>query len=122
MINHLESFYLNHKEPNQSCLLALKNIILTHDKNITSEWKYGMPFFYYKGKMFCYLWVHKKFKKPYIGFIEGIHINDANLIQENRARIKIMLFNPNEDLPKEMIELILEKAIKLYLDGVVKIK
>jgi hypothetical protein len=122
MMNHLESFYLNHKEPNQSCLLALKNIILTHDKNITSEWKYGMPFFYYKGKMFCYLWVHKKFKKPYIGFIEGIHLNDANLIQENRARIKIMLFNPNEDLPKELIELILEKAIKLYLEGVVKIK
>ncbi len=61
----LDNFYLQQSEPTQGCLLALREIILKQDKNITAELKYGMPFFCYKGKMFCYLWVHKKYKQPY---------------------------------------------------------
>lgn len=121
MINQLENFYLKHDEPNKSCLLALRSIILSYDNNITAEWKYGMPFFYYKRKMFCYLWIHKKMKLPYIGFVEGTHLDDSFLIKENRSRIKIMLFDPNIDLPLLQIESILGKAIKLYTDGIVKI-
>ncbi|SDF39305.1 protein of unknown function (DU1801) [Mucilaginibacter pineti] len=118
----LDNFYLQQPEPTQGCLLALREIILKQDKNITAEWKYGMPFFCYKGKMFCYLWVHKKYKQPYIGLVEGQRFNHPSLIVENRSRMKIILFNANEDLPVEIIEHILNNALDLYRNGVIKIK
>jgi hypothetical protein len=79
-------------------------------------------FFCYKGKMFCYLWVHKKNQKPYIGIVEGKHFDEPFLIQEDRSRMKIMVLDPNEDLPLKAIETILQKAINLYKTGVIKLK
>lgn len=66
-----DSYFNAIPEPTQSCLLALRNLILSHNPSITPEWKYGMPFFYYKGKMLCYLWTNKKTGQPYIGFADG---------------------------------------------------
>ena len=60
MLNSIDHFYLQKEEPVKSCLLALRDIILMQDNHITAVWKYGMPFFCYREKMFCYLWVHKK--------------------------------------------------------------
>jgi len=59
-MREIDDFYLQKEEPVKSCLIFLRNYILNYDSNITEAWKYKMPFFCYKGKMFCYLWVHKK--------------------------------------------------------------
>lgn len=117
-----DNFYFQYNEPISSCLLALKNIILLQDENITAEWKYGMPFFCYKGKMFCYLWVNKKQQKPYIGIVEGNRINHPDLISEKRSRMKIILFDANIDLPINTIQLILKQALNLYILGIIKTK
>lgn len=117
-----DNYYAQQEEPGRSCLLALKEIILSQDVHVTAAWKYGMPFFCYKGKMFCYLWVHKKYKQPYVGMVEGKHLNNPQLITEKRSRMKIMLFDPNKDLPLETINAVLQEAIDLYKKGVVKIK
>ena len=116
MISDLDNFYLQKEEPEKSCLLALKDVILKHNSEITAEWKYKLPFFYYKGKMLCYLWIHKKFKKPYIGFVDGNLINHVDLIQEKRARMRILVIDQNEDLPIGKIKLILEQAIKYRIN------
>lgn len=113
-MKQLDDFYLNQEEPIKGMFLALKEIILKQDNNITNVLKYGMPFFCYNGKMFCYLWIHKKLKQPYIGIVEGKHFDESFLIQENRSRMKIMLLDCNEDLPLEQIEMIVEKALDLY--------
>jgi hypothetical protein len=110
----LDDFYLKFEEPIKSTFLALKDIILHQDKEILMSWKYGMPFFSFKGKMFCYLWLDKKTQQPYIGIVEGKHFEENYLIQGDRSRIKIMLFDPNSDLPIEKIEFIIQKAIDLY--------
>lgn len=117
----LNDFYLRQPEPVKSCLLALRKIILSTDKDVTSAWKYGMPFFCYKGKMFCYLWVHKKFEQPYLGIVEGKRIEHARLIQEKRSRMKIMLFEPHKDLPIKTIQSILKQTLNLYKTGIVKV-
>lgn len=121
-MNALENYYEQHEEPIKSCLLALRTIILNQNEDISASWKYGMPFFCYKGKMFCYLWVHKKYGQPYIGIVEGKHFEEPFLIQEKRSRMKIFLFDPNEDLPLNTIQNIIQKAISLYQTGVVKLK
>jgi hypothetical protein len=41
----IDDFYSKQDEPIKSTLLALRSIILAQDKEITNEWKYGMPFF-----------------------------------------------------------------------------
>src|SRR5476651_55188 len=111
MISDLDNFYLKNSEPINSCLLALRDIVLKQYKDITVEWKYRMPFFCYKGKMFCYLWVHKTYHQPYLGIVEGKRIDYPNLIIEKRSRMKIMLFDEDKDLPVEIIEKILQQAL-----------
>ncbi|MGG9964248.1 DUF1801 domain-containing protein [Ferruginibacter sp. SUN106] len=122
MLSNIDNFYFKKEEPLQSCLLALKEIILSQNKDITSAWKYGMPFFCYKGKMFCYLWVHKKTLQPYMGIVEGKHFNHPKLVIEKRSRMKIMLFDADKELPVKTIQLIIQQAIDLYKTGVVPLK
>lgn len=116
----LDNYFLSQEEPVKGCLIALKQLILSLDKEITNEWKYGMPFFCYKGKMFCYLWVHKISKQPYFGIVEGKRIEHPSLLIEKRSRMKIMLVDPGKDIPVKTITKILKQALDLYKNGVIK--
>lgn len=118
----LANFYLKQEENNKACLLALRDLILSQDHNITNVWKYKMPFFCWKGKMFCYLWINKDTKQPYLGIVEGKNFSDPVLIQEGRSRMKIIMINQYEDLPFDVIEDIIQRAIDLYKKGIVEIK
>lgn len=110
----LDSYYLNKDEPNKSCLLALRSIILARDKNITETRKWGMPCFCYKKKMFCYLWTDKKTDEPYILMVEGKQLDHPQLEAGDRSRMKILRINPDVDLPRDTIELVLDMALDLY--------
>lgn len=122
MLRDIDHFYLQKEEPVKSCLIALREIILRQDPEIMEAWKYGMPFFCYKGRMFCYLWVHKTTKLPYVGFVEGKHLSHPKLLTEKRARMKIFLCDPEKDLPVKTIEMILKQSLNLYRRGIVQIK
>lgn len=122
MINELQNYYLNKDEPNKSCLLALRSIILDQDVNIIETQKYGMPCFCYKKKMFCYLWTDKKTSQPYLLMVEGNYLDHPKLEKGDRSRMKIFRVNPNEDLPQETIKIILQKALDLYRNGIIKLK
>lgn len=113
-LREIDRYFLQKSEPVKSCLLFLRQHILDLDPNITEAWKYKMPFFCYKGKMFCYLWVHKKNGQPYIGIVEGRKINHPALIMEERAKMKIMLLDPAADLPVDTINSILKTSIGLH--------
>ena len=121
-MHDLDNFYLNKEENLRYCLLALRDIILNMDEEIKPAWKYGMPFFLYKGKMFCYLWVKKDSAKPYIGIVKGKRIDHPDLILEERARMKIMLINSDKDLPVKKIKSILNQVLDLYRSGLIKVK
>lgn len=117
-----ENYYDQLEEPVKSCFVALHHLILSQDKDIAPAWKYGMPFFCYKGKMFCFLWIHKKYRQPYIGIVEGKHFDEPFLIQEGRSRMKIMLLDPGKNLPVGKIKAIVHKAINLYKTGLIATK
>lgn len=117
-----DNYYLQKDEPVKSCLSALRQIILDRNPDITEAWKYRMPFFCYKGRMFCYLWIDKKTNFPYLGVVEGKRIDHPELVQDDRSRMKIMTFNPVEDLPLETIQNILDSALFLYTSGLIKTK
>ncbi|WKN41037.1 DUF1801 domain-containing protein [Tunicatimonas pelagia] len=114
--------FLSKKEPNKSCLLALRDIILEQDEDITETRKWGMPCFCYKKKMFCYLWTGKKNHELYILLVEGKHLNHPQLEKGNRTRMKILRVNPCEDIDIATIANILQQALDLYRNGIVKLK
>jgi hypothetical protein len=122
MNEQFQNYYLNKEEPNKSCLLALRSVILKQDTNITETQKWGMPCFCYKKKMFCYLWTDKKTDIPYILMVEGKHLEHPKLEEGNRSRMKVYSVNPNADIPIKEIENILQKALDLYRTGIIKIK
>lgn len=122
LLKEIDNYYAQKDEPAKSCLLALRSIILKHDPNITEAWKYKMPFFCYKGKMFCYLWVQKDTHIPYLGLVEGKRMNHPKLLSEKRSRMKIMLMDPNEDLPIDLISSLLSEAISFYTSGLITIR
>jgi hypothetical protein len=114
MLRPIDDYFLRQDEPIKSYLGFLRSHILQSDTNITEAWKYGMPFYCYNGKMCCYLWVHKKYKQPYIGIVEGKNIDHPDLIVENRSRMKILLLDPAKDVPIKKIDKILKVMITLY--------
>lgn len=114
MLRPIDNYFLQKEEPVKSCLQFLREHILKQDDNITEAWKYSMPFYFYKGKRFCYLWTHKKFHQPYIGFVDGKSINHPDLISEKRARMKILLIDPEKDIPVKKLNGILKEVLALY--------
>lgn len=114
MLRPIDNYFLQAEEPFKSCLQFLRAHILGLDKNITEAWQYGMPFFFYNGKKFCYLWIHKKHKMPYIGIVDGKKINHPDLLLEKRARMKIFLLDPSKDMPVRKINAILKEVLVLY--------
>lgn len=113
-INLIDNFFLLQEEPQGSCLLALRSIFLAWDSEITEHWKYSIPFYYYRGKPFCYLWRDKKTLNPYIGMVQGGSINHPSLFQGNRKKMKIMRIDPNEDIPKDTIYEVFEELKTKY--------
>lgn len=110
----IDRYFFEKEEPIKGCLQFLRAHILKQSPHINEAWKYGMPFFCYNGKMICYLRVRKKYKQPYIGIVEGKKISYPDLLQEKRARMKILLLDPSRDLPMKKINLILKEMMALY--------
>ncbi len=122
MIRDTDNYYLDKEEPNKSCLLALREVILRQDDNVLETRKWGMPCFCYKKKMFCYLWTDKKTDEPYLLMVEGKHLNHIELEEGSRSRMKVFRVNPNKDLPIDFIESLLNEALDLYRNGTIKTK
>jgi hypothetical protein len=114
MIENLQNFYLQQNEPNKSCLLALRSIILNLSPLMTETVKYGMPCFCYKEKRFCYVWTDKKNQEPYILMVDGNLLDHPELEQGKRLKMKILRVNPNLDLPLSIILKILKSALALH--------
>ncbi len=108
-----DSFYLSQPEPAQSCLMALRSIVLQQDESVTETKKYGMPCFCIGKKAFCYLWKDKKSNEPYILFVEGRQLEHPALEKGDRAKMKILRVNPAEDLQVALIEKVLSAAVTL---------
>jgi hypothetical protein len=114
MLPKIADFLFQKDEPARSCLLNLREHILSYDPDITEVFKFNMPFFCYKGESFCYLSVYKKGGMPYAGFTDGKRIDHPNLVRGDRARIKILPLDPEADLPRDIIDSVLKAAIGLY--------
>ncbi|MBC7398600.1 MAG: DUF1801 domain-containing protein [Mucilaginibacter sp.] len=109
MIPTLEAYYASKPEPYQSCLLALKDIILRTNPGICHERKFQIPFFTYKGKKLGYLWLNGK--KLMLGFCWDKSLHEVIPNVRPKDKYESMRIDPNADIP---IDVILEK-LNYYL-------
>jgi len=97
----LEAYYLSKPEPYQSCLLALRDIILRVDPDICPERKFQVPFFTYKGKKLGYLWLNQK--KLMLGFCIDKSLQPVTEGVKPKDQYESVRIDPTADLPVEMI-------------------
>ncbi len=114
MLRPIDNYYLQKEEPYRSCLQYLRSYILIKDPAITEQWRYGMPFYFYKGRRICYLWIHKKLRQPYLGIVDGDKVQHPDLLAEKRTRMKILLVDPNKNIPEQKINIILKAVLDLH--------
>lgn len=110
----IDNYYIQHNDDINSTLQYLRKHILSLDENISEAWKYQMPFFFYKKKRFCYLWIHKRLQQPYIGIVDGTLVDHPYLVRENRTKMKILLIDQTLDLPIKTINEILVQIINFH--------
>ena len=112
MTNELDNYYLKHPEPIQGCLLALRDFILSVNKDITHIRRYQIPFFYYKDKQLAFLWVTRK--KLLLGLIEDKNIHPKMEGVKLKDKIQTIEIDPTIDLPIDTILGNLHTLIRLY--------
>ena len=113
----LEFYYLSKPEPYQSCLLALRDIILRANPNICHERKFQIPFFTYKGKKLGYLWLNGK--KLMLGFCLDKSLQELIPDVKPKDQYESMLIDPNADLPVDIILQRLAYYLALIDNGVI---
>lgn len=113
MLSPLDAWYDKQEEPVKSCLQFLRAEILAADPELSEAWKYGMPFFCYRGKMFCYFWLHKEHGWPYMGIVDGKLIDHPDLLLEKRARMKILPIDAHKNIPMKKFRALLKHMIAL---------
>ncbi|WP_414655286.1 DUF1801 domain-containing protein [Flavihumibacter sp. UBA7668] len=111
-LNSTDAFYDCQPEPNKSCFLALKAIIIQSAAEISETTKYGMPCFCIGKKPILYLWTDKKTGHPYILFVDGRILDYPYLITGNRSRMKTLPVDPNKNIPISLIKKILREVIE----------
>lgn len=114
MDQSLDSFFLKIPEPQQSALLFLRQFLIG-DIMLQEDWKFNTPFYYYKGKWFCYISYSAKRKHEiYIGFVKGYLIDYPNLVSEGRKQIKVYRINPENDIDVKALKKITTLLKKQY--------
>lgn len=109
----LDAYYEGISEPLQSYLFAVQRVILDLDSETEVTWKWSAPFFLYRKKMLCYVWLDKKTKAPYLGIYGGDALQHPALVQKDNAKIKKLLLRTEEDIPVTTIREVLQQACVL---------
>lgn len=114
-MNPLQEYYFKIQEPERSILLYLRQQILASDpENITETLSFGLPFFKFKMKMLCYFYFSKKHRLHYLSFYHGDRVDHPLLLSEGRKKFKILLLDPEKDIPIDEIHSVL-KEIKTHI-------
>jgi hypothetical protein len=78
--------------------------------------KWGVPYFYYKKKPFCYLAPNHKKGFVDIGFAKGFQLqqNQEFLVDEKRNTVKSLRYSSLETIDNKVLEDVIVEARSLY--------
>ncbi len=110
-------YLLNQPEPYRSILLHIIAVIEINLPEIILEYKWSVPYFYYKKKPFCYLNASHKNQYVEVGFAKGFHLknNLEHLIADNgRNTVKSLRYKSLAEIDNTILISVLQEASLLY--------
>ncbi|WP_298422806.1 DUF1801 domain-containing protein [uncultured Kordia sp.] len=115
-MNPAENYILQQPEPYKSILLQLQVLIEYSFPDIELKYKYRIPFYYIKGKPFCYLNASHKRQYVDIGIVKGgeIQIHKEHLVTEKRKVMASLRYKKVEGINDKVLIEVLKKAASFY--------
>jgi hypothetical protein len=111
-----DEYIFRQPENYRSILLHLIAVIELTVPDVELLYKYGIPYFYYQKKPFCYLAPNHKKGFVDLGFARGFKLNrnlDV-LVGENRNTVKSLRYSSLVIIDNIVLEDVLNEAMTLY--------
>lgn len=110
-------YILNQPDKYRDILLHIVSVIENTIPEVTLEYKWTVPYFYYKKKPLCYLNASHKHHFVDIGFAKGFQLkqNQQYLVADNgRNTVKSLRYYSLDEVDNEVLISVLKEAIILY--------
>lgn len=111
-----EEYIFRQPEMYREMLLHIVAVVEQELRDTELLFKWGIPYFYYKKKPFCYLAPNHKRKFVDVGFAKGFQLlkNQESLVDENRNTVKSLRYTTLESIDNSILKSVIEEAKTLY--------
>jgi hypothetical protein len=112
-----DRYLLNQPQHYRDILLCIVDVVQHTLPEATLEYKWGIPYFYYKKKPFCYLNASHKKQFVDVGFAKGFQLQNYSnhLVADNgRNTIKSLRYTALESIDIDVLRAVIQEAEKLY--------
>jgi hypothetical protein len=111
-----QEYILRQPEKYQVIVLHIIDVVGRIIPEAVLLFKYGIPYFYYKKKPFCYLAPNHKKEFVDVGFARGFQLkqNQEFLISEKRNTVKSLRYFSLSEIDNAILIAVIEEAVSLY--------
>jgi hypothetical protein len=111
-----DEYIYRQPENHQMILMHLISVFKREIPDLEMLFKWGMPYLYYKKRMFCYLISNSKKGFVDAGFARGFQLigNQNYLVGEKRNTVKSLRYYNLEDIDNAVLENVIREAVALY--------
>ena len=111
-----EEYILRQPTNFQEVLFYIISVVEKELPNTELLFKWGVPYFYYKKKPFCYLAPNKKRGYVDVGFAKGFQltVHQDVLVDENRNTVKSLRYYHLESVDDKVLRGVIKEASLLY--------
>jgi hypothetical protein len=111
-----DEYIYRQPEKHQMILLHLISVFKREIPDLEMLFKWGMPYMYYKKRMFCYLISNSKKGFVDAGFARGFQLkgNQDYLVDEKRNTVKSLRYYNLKEIDNVILEDVIREAATLY--------
>ncbi|PKB18085.1 DUF1801 domain-containing protein [Flavobacterium sp. 5] len=112
-----DEYIYRQPEKYQAILMHLISVFKGEIPDLEMSFKWGMPYLYYKKRMFCYLISNSKKGFVDAGFARGFQLkrNQEYLVDEKRNTVKSLRYYDLEEIDNVILIDVIKEAAKLYV-------
>lgn len=112
-MNPAENYILSRSEPYRSILLHLQSVIVQTVPEVDLKFKYRIPFYYLKGRPYCYLNQSKNYVD--LGFWNAAHltVHLEHMTTEGRKIMRSLRYTSLEEIEHKILEEVLIEAYRV---------
>jgi hypothetical protein len=111
-----DDYIYRQSEKHQSIILYLIDVVNQTIPDAILLFRWGIPYFYYQKKPFCYLAPNHKKGFVDLGFAKGFKLQNHQdvLVSENRNTVKSLRYFNINSVEHEVLTAVISEAIALY--------